>query len=163
MYSNSGPPQPEWRLPPRPPTTATGTTTATTATSTPSTSPVPPPHPPAPSAPAIPSYNPNAFGPMPGVPPVATGIDTTAWGVKFNQHQHHQAHSPPPPLPVSASHGLLELSQIPMLTECCLASSSHCNRPCPGAHPVSASQLSGVEQTLAFCPPVWRPNSAWTI
>lgn len=106
MYSNSGPPQPEWRLPPRPPTTATGTTTATTATSTPSTSPVPPPHPPAPSAPAIPSYNPNAFGPMPGVPPVATGIDTTAWGVKFNQHQHHQAHSPPPPLPVSASHGL---------------------------------------------------------
>lgn len=104
MYSNSGPPPPEWRLPPRPPTTATGTTTATTATSTPSASPVPPPPPPAPSAPVIPSYNPNAFGPMPGAPPVATGVDTTAWGVKFNHH--YQAHSPPPPLPVSASNDL---------------------------------------------------------
>ncbi|GAD96950.1 hypothetical protein NFIA_025380 [Paecilomyces variotii No. 5] len=62
----------------------------------------PPPPPPPPPAPA--SYNPSTYGPMPGAVPIPNAaarlspalgaVDTSKWGVRYNQ-QHHQ----PPPLP----------------------------------------------------------------
>lgn len=103
MYPNPpGPSQPEWRLPPpqqqQPATAATtSTTTGTTGAISGSPSPQPPP-----------AYNPNAFGPMPGAAPVATGLNTAAWGVRFNHHQL-QTYSPsPPPLPVSIQKAFFE-------------------------------------------------------
>ena len=96
MYSgaSAGPSQPEWRLPAtsqqqqHPATTATTGSPALGSSSSPS---------PQPSL----AYSPGDFGPVSGAAPVATGLDTTAWGVRHN-HPQHQTHSPPPPpLPVS--------------------------------------------------------------
>ncbi|KAL1855542.1 hypothetical protein Plec18167_004113 [Paecilomyces lecythidis] len=63
-----------------------------------------PPPPPPPPPPGPPSYNPSTYGPMPGAVPVPNAavrlspalgaVDTSKWGVRYNQ-QHHQ----PPPLP----------------------------------------------------------------
>ncbi|KAJ9375248.1 hypothetical protein DTO282E5_232 [Paecilomyces variotii] len=62
----------------------------------------PPPPPPPPPAPA--SYNPSTYGPMPGAMPVPNAaarlspalaaVDTSKWGVRYDQQQHQ-----PPPLP----------------------------------------------------------------
>src|SRR5437667_398625 len=86
---------------------------------------LPPPPLPPPSQPGTSVYNPNTYGPMPGsghptsveshIPPAAGfppgGVDTSRWGVRYNQQQQHQTHhqhqaslhgtqSSPPPMPV---------------------------------------------------------------
>ncbi|CAG8067799.1 unnamed protein product [Penicillium olsonii] len=77
MYGQSPDPpsQPEWRVP-----------------SLPSQPPQPPPRPPA-------SYIPATYGPISSTGTTTTPTDTTAWGVRFNQH-----HAPPlPPRPSSTN------------------------------------------------------------
>ncbi|KAE8351596.1 hypothetical protein BDV28DRAFT_136759 [Aspergillus coremiiformis] len=101
---NPAPPQPEWRLP-------------STAQQRPSRKPTPgPTPPPAPHPPlSASSYNPNMYGsmsshsqPMAGVGTSGSpghnsaGVNTTAWGVKYNRQQY-QIYAPPPLPPRPAS------------------------------------------------------------
>ncbi|CAG7944343.1 unnamed protein product [Penicillium salamii] len=80
VQSSSDASQPEWRVP-----------------SQPHSQPPPPPPPPRPPA----SYTPATYGPISNPPRTLTSpsADTTAWGVRFNQH-----HAPPlPPRPSSTN------------------------------------------------------------
>ncbi len=115
-HTSTGLPQPEWQKPPSRPQWQGSES-------------LPPPPLPAPSLPGTAVYNPTAYGPMPGVghsihvdthvPPPSgfppSVVDTSRWGVRYNQqqqqqqqHQSHHQHqaslhgtqSSAPPLPV---------------------------------------------------------------
>ncbi|KAH8698283.1 hypothetical protein BGW36DRAFT_357823 [Talaromyces proteolyticus] len=53
------------------------------------------------------TYNPNTYGPIHPAPPASTspvsGLDTTSWGVRYNQHSPHASAPPLPPRPDQAS------------------------------------------------------------
>lgn len=117
QQSYSNPPQPEWRLPPQSQTPPQPQPQP--AWQQPSAASPPPPA----STPAS-LYNPINYGPMTpgtvtmGAPPVpGPGVDTTMWGVRYNQQQQHQEQQqqlnpyPPPPLPVSDATGLALISR----------------------------------------------------
>ena len=100
-YSNP-PQQPEWRLPPQ------SQPQHQHHQQHPAWQPAVSPPPPT----STPSYSPNNYGPMPGTltmgaPSVpGPGVDTTMWGVRYNQQQQQQLQQlqhttySPPPLPV---------------------------------------------------------------
>src|SRR5947209_5155676 len=92
QYQGSpGPPQPQWQASPAP-SSGTGWHDLRLQS-------------PPPAAQPVPSYNPNLYGPRPGVyspvsPPQSNAPDTVAWGVGYNQSQQYaQYQEPKPPLP----------------------------------------------------------------
>ncbi|KAJ1705724.1 hypothetical protein AFCA_002117 [Aspergillus flavus] len=102
---NSGPPVPEWRVPS---TAQQRPSRKPTPGPTPPPPPPPPPHPPLSAS----SYNPSTYGsisgPAPGSgasaspAPGSAGMDTSAWGVKYNRQQYPIYAPPPlPPRPPS--------------------------------------------------------------
>ncbi|OGM45582.1 Zn(II)2Cys6 transcription factor [Aspergillus bombycis] len=99
----SGPPVPEWRLP-----SAAQQRPSRKPTPGPTPPPPPPSHPPLSAS----SYNPSTYGsissPLPGAgasgspAPGSAGMDTSAWGVKYNRQQYPIYAPPPlPPRPPS--------------------------------------------------------------
>ncbi|RJE27326.1 hypothetical protein PHISCL_00336 [Aspergillus sclerotialis] len=89
-YSNP-PQQPEWRLPPQ-------SQPQHQQQQQPAWQPAVSPPPPT----SAPSYNPINYGSMPGTVTMGAssvpgpGVDTTMWGVRYNQQQQQHTYSPPP-------------------------------------------------------------------
>lgn len=145
MYGSqphSNPPQPEWRLPQQQSQQAWQPPAA-------------PPPPPAPAS--APSYNPINYGPMSGTatmgapapPAPGPGVNTTLWGVRYNQQQQqHQLYSPPP-LPVSGF--LVSSLNLTVLLSPHTAATSERRRPIsrPSSFPDCDNPES--QQALASC------------
>lgn len=118
-----GPPQPEWRLSPAPQNPQSQQQSWHH----------PPPPPPPPPPHSGPAYNPSTYGPIhPTVntnaplPPLPgkLGVDTSKWGVRYNQQLHGQT---PPPLPVC---GLIPARCLDVTDHrICIASSREHNGP----------------------------------
>ncbi|KAE8164352.1 hypothetical protein BDV40DRAFT_260886 [Aspergillus tamarii] len=135
---NSGPPVPEWRLP-------------STAQQRPSRKPTPGPTPPPPPPPPHPplstsSYNPSTYGSISSPSPGSAGMDTSAWGVKYNRQQYPVYAPPPlPPRPPSTP-AYSSSAQSPIV-------SPLDNKPLP-ANPTYGPSSSAIEYQ-----PQWTTNA----
>ncbi|KAF7593389.1 hypothetical protein BBP40_011579 [Aspergillus hancockii] len=151
---NSGPPQPEWRVP---------STAQQRPSRKPTPGPTPPPPPPHPPLSAS-SYNPSTYGPISshsqtaqsvsasGSPvPSSANMDTTSWGVKYNRQQYPIYAPPPLPPRPSSTPGHSSSVQSPIVS------------PLESTKPVQAIPTYGTPSSAVDYQPQWTANAPYTI